>query len=329
MNPKFELLITPMITVDHYLKTFPVSVQTELKKIRSLILAEVPEAAESMNYGMPAYKYKGKPLVYFAGYKNHIGFYATPQGHTAFAKELSKYKQGKGSVQFPLDQPIPYELITQMVQFKKTLADALPEKKVSAKKVLKKAAAEAKPIVAPSNYCEFAASLEKGHVHKIYHDTAYGFPIENDDELFCRLVLEINQAGLSWTTILNKQENFRKAYHQFHIKKVAAYKEKDIARLLADAGIIRNRLKVEAAVYNAQVIITLQKEHGSFKNWLDKNHPKSKEEWMKLFKKTFKFTGGEIVNEFLMSTGYLPGAHHHHCPTYKKFIKAKPAFLKA
>jgi DNA-3-methyladenine glycosylase I len=318
-----------MKAIQDYIQSFPASVQTELKKIRSIILAEVPDAAESMNYGMPAYKYKGKPLVYYAGYKNHIGFYATPQGHKAFAKELSKYKQGKGSVQFPLDQAIPYKLIAQMVQFKKTLADALPEKKVAAKKALKKAAAEAKPVVAPSNYCEFSASLEKGHVHKVYHDTAYGFPIEKDDELFCRLILEINQAGLSWTTILNKQENFRKAYHQFNIKKVAAYKEKDVARLLADAGIIRNRLKVEAAVHNAQVILALQKEHGSFKNWLDFHHPKTKAEWMKLFKKTFKFTGGEIVNEFLMSTGYLPGAHQSTCPIYKKLIKAKPAFLKA
>ena len=137
------------------------------------------------------------------------------------------------------------------------------------------------------------------------------------------MILEINQAGLSWTTILNKQENFKKAYHQFDIKKVAAYKEKDRARLLNDAGIIRNRLKVDAAIHNANVILGLQNEHGSFKNWLNLNHPKTKQEWMKLFKKTFKFTGGEIVNEFLMSLGYLEGAHSVDCKIYKKILKLK------
>jgi DNA-3-methyladenine glycosylase I len=176
------------------------------------------------------------------------------------------------------------------------------------------------------SYCTFSNSLATGEksIHKTYHDNHYGFPIESDDELFCRLILEINQAGLSWSTILNKQENFRKAYHNFNVKKVAGYKEKDIERLLNDAGIIRNKLKVNAAIENAKTILALQKEFGSFKNWLNHHHPKTKEEWMKLFKQTFKFTGGEIVNEFLMSTGYLAGAHDDNCPVYKKVIKAKP-----
>jgi len=165
-------------------------------------------------------------------------------------------------------------------------------------------------------------------VHKLYHDKHYGFPIEDDNELFCRLILEINQAGLSWTTILKKQESFRKAYHDFNIKKVAGYKEKDFTRLMNDAGIIRNRLKINAAIENAKAIIAIQKDHGSFKTWLDKNHPLSKEAWIKLFKKTFRFTGGEIVNEFLMSTGYLPGAHEESCVVYKKIIKAKPAWKR-
>lgn len=163
-------------------------------------------------------------------------------------------------------------------------------------------------------------------IHKVYHDRHYGFPIDNDNELFCRLILEINQAGLSWTTILKKQDNFRKAYHDFDIKKVARYKDKEVQRLLNDAGIIRNKLKVNAAIENAKTILALQKEAGSFKNWLDQQHPKSKEEWTKLFKKTFRFTGGEIVNEFLVSTGYLPGAHHEACPIYKQVLKAKPAW---
>jgi DNA-3-methyladenine glycosylase I len=87
--------------------------------------------------------------------------------------------------------------------------------------------------------------------------------------------------------------------------------------LLNDAGIIRNRLKIHAAIENAKTILQLQKEHGSFKNWLDRHHPKNREEWTKLFKKTFRFTGGEIVNEFLMSTGYLPGAHDQDCPVFQ------------
>jgi DNA-3-methyladenine glycosylase I len=178
------------------------------------------------------------------------------------------------------------------------------------------------------SYCSVVENLEKNNVHRVYHDTAYGFPIADDNELFERLVLEINQAGLSWNTILNKQQNFKKAYHKFNIKKVAGYKEADRERLLNDAGIIRNRLKVDAAIHNANVILKLQKEHGSFKNWLDHHHPKTKQEWMKVFKQTFKFTGGEIVNEFLLSTGYLQGAHVESCPVYKIAIKSKPAWLK-
>ncbi|WP_202552199.1 DNA-3-methyladenine glycosylase I [Ginsengibacter hankyongi] len=179
-----------------------------------------------------------------------------------------------------------------------------------------------------TTYCDAVSTMDKNNVHKIYHDTAYGFPIDNDDELFGRLILEINQAGLSWSTILNKQENFRKAYKNFNIKKVAAFKEKDFERLMNDAGIIRNRLKINAAIENAKTLLNIQKEFGSFKNWIDHHHPKTKDEWVKIFKTTFRFTGGEIVNEFLMSTGYLPGAHVESCAVYKKVMKAKPAFLK-
>lgn len=176
------------------------------------------------------------------------------------------------------------------------------------------------------SYCQFVNTLShpKDLVHKVYHDTQYGFPIQTDNELFCRLVLEINQAGLSWTTILNKQETFRKAYSEFDIAKVAAYTETDRAHLLADAGIIRNRLKVNAAIENAKTILQLQLSCGSFNNWLAAHHPKTKDEWVKLFKKTFLFTGGEIVNEFLMSSGYLPGAHDKTCPIYKKVLAANP-----
>ncbi len=180
----------------------------------------------------------------------------------------------------------------------------------------------------PSSYCEAVILMDTNNLHRIYHDTAYGFPIDNDDELFERLILEINQAGLSWSTILNKQENFKKAYKNFNIKKVAAFKEKDFERLMNDAGIIRNRLKINAAIENAKTLLVIQKEFGSFKKWIDHHHPKTKDEWVKIFKNTFRFTGGEIVNEFLMSTGYLPGAHIESCAVYKKVMKAKPAFLR-
>ncbi|PWD99098.1 DNA-3-methyladenine glycosylase I [Marinilabilia rubra] len=180
----------------------------------------------------------------------------------------------------------------------------------------------------PKSYCEAVEIMEDDSVHRVYHDTAYGFPIENDNELFERLILEINQAGLSWTTILKKQDNFKKAFHGFEIKKVAGYGEKDRERLLNDAGIIRNRRKVDATIHNANVVLTLQKDFGSFKSWLDHHHPKSKEEWVKLFRKTFKFTGGEIVNEFLMSTGYLPGAHIESCPVYHEILKHEPSWAQ-
>lgn len=172
------------------------------------------------------------------------------------------------------------------------------------------------------------ASLSEDNVHKKYHDHEYGFPLHSDNELFARLVLEINQAGLSWDTILKKKENFYKAYDNFDISKVAKYSQKKIDQLLNEAGIIRNRLKVQAAVENAKKILELQKEFGSFKNWIEHHHPLTKEEWVKLFKKTFRFTGGEIVGEFLMSTGYLPGAHSNTCPVYKKIEKQKPMWMK-
>ncbi|MXN90450.1 DNA-3-methyladenine glycosylase I [Flavobacterium sp. Sd200] len=180
------------------------------------------------------------------------------------------------------------------------------------------------------SYCSAieTMSAEKKALHKAYHDHLYGFPIDNDNELFCRLVLEINQAGLSWETILKKETTFRLAYNNFDIDTVAAYTEADRERLLADAGIIRNKLKVNAAIENAKTIQLLQKEHGSFKNWLELHHPKTKDEWVKLFKKTFKFTGGEIVNEFLMSIGMLPGAHVTSCPIYKEIETIGPLWMK-
>ncbi|GAA4323027.1 DNA-3-methyladenine glycosylase I [Flaviaesturariibacter amylovorans] len=171
-------------------------------------------------------------------------------------------------------------------------------------------------------------SEEKKALHRNYHNNFYGFPLHDDSELFCRLILEINQAGLSWETILKKEASFRNAYSGFDIQKVAAYTDADRTRLLADAGIIRNKLKIEAAIENAKVILGLQAEFGSFEKWLEHHHHLTKEEWVKLFKKTFRFTGGEIVNEFLMSTGYLPGAHAETCPIYKEILKQKPMWAR-
>ena len=171
-------------------------------------------------------------------------------------------------------------------------------------------------------YCAYVATIsDVDDVDKNYHDNHYGVPIEDDNELFCRLVMEINQAGLSWHTILVKENNFRNAYHNFDIKKVAKYGEKDFARLMNDTGIIRNRLKINAAIYNAQQLLLIQKEFGSFKDWLyiqSKELRDDKLAWVKLFKKQFKFTGGEIVGEFLMSINLLPGSHGKECIKFKK-----------
>jgi DNA-3-methyladenine glycosylase I len=179
-----------------------------------------------------------------------------------------------------------------------------------------------------SSYCDYCNTHPEDTFNKTYHDTQYGFPLKDDNLLYERLVLEINQAGLSWITILKKADNFRKAYHNFDIAKVAKYGEKDVTRLLNDPGIIRNRLKVNAAIVNAQKILVLQKEYGSFRNWLDQQHPLTREQWTKLFKKTFVFTGGEIVNEFLLSTGYLAGAHDESCHVYKKVASLRPAWMR-
>jgi len=177
-------------------------------------------------------------------------------------------------------------------------------------------------------YCQYLREHPEDTLNKNYHDTEYGFPLMDDSALLERLVLEINQAGLSWITILKKQASFRRAYDGFEVDKVAAYADADIARLLADAGIIRNRLKVRAAIENARRIQALRAEFGSFKGWLAAHHPLNLEEWTKLFKKTFVFTGGEIVKEFLLSTGYLPGAHDPDCPVYWQIAKLQPAWTR-
>lgn len=180
-----------------------------------------------------------------------------------------------------------------------------------------------------TTYCGVIKSMSgtAARLNLEYHDNLYGFPLYDDHELLGRLILEINQAGLSWTTILQKQEAFRKAYMNFNIGLIAGFGEDDVQRLLNDAGIIRNRMKIMAAIYNARVILDLQKEAGTFSKWLDLHAQNDLNAWVTLFKKRFRFTGREIVNEFLMSTGYLPGAHHPNCPVYKKVIAQKPKWI--
>jgi DNA-3-methyladenine glycosylase I len=175
-----------------------------------------------------------------------------------------------------------------------------------------------------SSYCDFAIGHE---FHGPYHDLEYGFPEEDESKLFERLLLEINQAGLNWELILKKRDGFRNAYSEYNVDQVAEYGEKDRMRLLEDAGIIRNRLKVNAAIVNAGIIRSMRASHGGFSNWLRDHHPMEKSDWVKLFKKTFKFTGGEITGEFLMSIGYLPSPHREDCPVYRQIALLNPPWM--
>jgi DNA-3-methyladenine glycosylase I len=174
------------------------------------------------------------------------------------------------------------------------------------------------------SYCDIAP----GHpYHGPYHDNEYGFPVDDDNALFERLVLEINQAGLSWLTILKKRDAFHEAFAGFDIERVARFTEARKAKLMSNPGIIRNRLKIEAAVENAKRL----RKMGSFAEWLSAQSTvhgaRRPEPWVKLFKKTFVFTGGEITTSFLLSIGYLPGAHDETCPVYARVLRAKPRFI--
>ena len=180
-----------------------------------------------------------------------------------------------------------------------------------------------------SSYCAAVAAGKFNVKHKDYHDNYYGFAETEDNALFGRLLMEINQAGLSWDTVLNKADSIKAAYANYDIAQVANFTPADIEKLLQNPGIIRMRKKIEAAIYNAQQIQLLQKEYGSFYQWIDAQHPQKEEDWIKSFKKKFKFTGKEITKEFLMGIGYLKGAHVPECPLYEKVLKSKPKWLEA
>ena len=175
------------------------------------------------------------------------------------------------------------------------------------------------PII--KSYCTYIETLDKNNVHRLYHDNEYGFPLHNDEELFGRLVLEINQAGLSWDTILKKKENFFKAYDNFDVLKVAKYNEKKIEKLLNDPGIIRNRLKISSAIRNAQLFMDVQKEFGSFNNYLYSfmpggkpiteyagphiSTPESDAIAKDMKKRGFKFFGTTICYAHMQATGMV------------------------
>jgi DNA-3-methyladenine glycosylase I len=181
-----------------------------------------------------------------------------------------------------------------------------------------------------SDYCEIAPG---DPWHGPYHDREYGFPITDDPitgdaALFERLSLEIQQAGLSWILVLKKREALRESFAGFDPRIVAEFGQDDIARLLGDSRIIRNRRKLEAVIGNAARILDIAGEHGSFAAWLDNYHPLDLEDWVRLFRRTFRFMGPEIVREFLVSTGYLPGAHRRSCPVYDKIQALDPPWRR-
>ncbi len=180
-----------------------------------------------------------------------------------------------------------------------------------------------------NTYCAYVRAQPQDSLNRAYHDTQYGFPLDSDAALFERLVLEINQAGLSWSLILKRAPDFHRAYGGFDVDMVAAYGEADVTRLLADPGVIRNGRKIRAAIENARRIQSLRPAHGSFRGWLEAHHPRSLEDWIRLFRLTFVFTGGEIVREFLLSTGYLPGAHDPDCPVQVQILALQPPWVRS
>ncbi len=174
-------------------------------------------------------------------------------------------------------------------------------------------------------YCDFAPG---NPVHEDYHEREYGFPLVDETALFEILALEVFQPGLSWDIVLRKRPTTAAAFGGFDVDMVAAYGDADVARLLADPGIIRNRLKVAAVIENARRIRRLRESGGGFSLWLARHHPLNRAEWTKLFRETFKFMGPEVVGEFLMCIGYLPGAHRQSCPVYPRIARLDPPWMQ-
>ena len=177
------------------------------------------------------------------------------------------------------------------------------------------------------SYCSDVNSGKLNYYHKYYHDNIYGFPAKTEKELFGRLVLEINQAGLSWDIILKKEKGIKNAYRDYSFFKIAEFNNNDIQRILNDNEVIRMKRKIEAIIYNAKKIVSITEKHNSFKRFLDMHHPLPLSGWLSVLKNEFKFVGKEICREFLISAGYLKGAHEKSCPIYKKVIKENPMWL--
>lgn len=175
-------------------------------------------------------------------------------------------------------------------------------------------------------YCDIAP----GHaVHGPYHDLEYGFPATDETVLLERLSLEIFQAGLSWLLVLNKRAALGRAFAGFDVDRVAAYGDAEVSRLLDDPSIIRNRAKIRAVINNARRVRALRQEHGGFAAWLAAMHPRGEDDWLKLFRANFQFAGREVVREFLMSVGHLPGAHRRDCPVFATIAAQRPPWMRA
>ena len=195
------------------------------------------------------------------------------------------------------------------------------------------------------SYCRLAPT---DPVQRAYHDEEYGFPVADDRVLFERLSLEIFQAGLSWRLVLMKRGHLARAFAGFDIDRVAAFDAAAADRLVADPTIIRNRRKIEAVIENARILVrlgalgegygadgargpsdTVDGRSGSstFAGWLAAHHPRTEKAWLTLFRRTFRFMGPEVVREFLVSTGYLAGAHDDDCPVRARILAVGPPWM--
>ncbi len=168
------------------------------------------------------------------------------------------------------------------------------------------------------SYCAFCNSASAPKIHSQYHKKEYGINPKKDKLFFEALVLEINQTGLSWDLVLKRRNNIKLAFENYNLNKISNFNKKNINDLLSNNKIIRNKKKIIAIIYNSKIFIEIIKDNGSFKKWMDKNKNKSLDQWIKLFKKKFKFTGPSVTKEFLIATGYIAGAHDLNC-IYNKF----------
>ncbi len=176
-----------------------------------------------------------------------------------------------------------------------------------------------------SLYCTVAP----GHpVHDGYHAAEHGFPSRDEAVLFERLCMEIMQAGLSWTLVLQRRATMRVAFAEYDVGRVAGFDDENVARLMNDPGVVRNVRKIEAIIHNAGVVVAMRASHGGFAAWLDAHYPRDKAEWVLLFRRRFRFTGGKITGEFLMSLGWLPGAHGPDCPVAGRILELSPPWTR-